>query len=73
MYKLSIIKNPAGTYSYVGNIPTVLGNEVPATVDDVRGQRWHKNHHGDTMTWKFPVFATEQDAIDHAASRGITI
>ena len=73
MYKLCVIKNPVGTYSFAGSIPTVLGNEVLATRDDIRGQRWHKNDQGETVTWKFPVFETETDAIDFAASKGVTI
>lgn len=73
MYKLSVIKNPAGTYSYVGSIPTVLGTEVSATKSDIMGQRWHKNEAGETVTWKFPVFQSESEAIAYATSKGVQI
>ena len=70
---LSIIKNPAGTYSYVGSIPTVLGNEVDCTKADIMGQRWHINAAGETKTWQFPVFESLAGAYAHAVERGITI
>ncbi len=67
---LVIIKNPAGTYSFAGRIPTNLGCEAPATKADIMGQRAHYNDRGELVTWKFPVFKTESEAIKYARERG---
>lgn len=73
-YPLSVIKNPAGTYSYVGSIPHALGEPVPATKSDVAGGRayWGPNKKGLFVT-KFPVFKTRADAVAHASEYGFTV
>ena len=68
-YGLHIIRNPAGTYSYVGTIPTELATMKPTTRDDVMGGRAFSKD-GAVFTWKFPVFNTRQAAIQHAAEHG---
>ena len=67
---LCVILNPAGTYSYVGSIPRDLGQPAPASKSDVMGQRAYRGENGELLVTRFPVFKTEQDAIDHAAKHG---
>lgn len=67
---LHVIKNPAGTFSYVGSIPTDLGRQVPATTAAVMGQRAFRADDGSIVEWKFPVFATREEAVQFAAERG---
>jgi hypothetical protein len=64
---LHIILNPAGSYSYVGSIPTVLGKRVKPTSSDIMAGRFFKDGE-DVYTVKFPVFSTRQEAVNHAAS-----
>jgi len=70
---LYVIKNPKGTYSYAGKIPTSLGEKVKANQSDVAGGRafWNDDK-TKLLTVKFPTFETEQMAIDHAKAHGIT-
>jgi hypothetical protein len=72
---LHVIKNPAGTYSYVGSIPYVLGTVVKADRAAVLGNRTlnERAANGDIQMIKFPVFQTEAEAVAHAASRGHTV
>ncbi len=67
---LHVIGNPAGTYSLVGNVPASLGQEVLATRADVMGGRSFRNESGESVTIKFPVFATEAAAVAYAADKG---
>lgn len=67
---LHIIRNPKGTFSYVGSIPYALGTEVKATRSDVMGGRAFKSRNGDVVTMKFPVFDTEEESRSHAESKG---
>lgn len=71
-----VIKNPAGTYSYVGRIPVVLGNRIPATKSDIMGgraYRYNEDDPGNCYTWKFPVFPTRGEAVEFAAQRGVEV
>lgn len=64
---LHIIKNPAGTYSFVGSIPANLCEWVPATSADVMAGRAQKNPN--TGTWvapKKPIFTEVTAAVDFA-------
>ena len=70
---LCVIKNPAGTYSYVGSIPRDLGKPAPANSSDVAGQRAYRDNDGNLMVTKFPTFETEADAIGYAESKGYTV
>jgi hypothetical protein len=70
---LHVIKNPAGTYSYVGSIPKVLGMEVPASTSAVMGQRAYRDERGDIVELRFPVFKTEADAREYAAAHGCVV
>lgn len=54
-YGLHIIKNPAGTYSFVGSVPLELGEMV---IDKFGSSRL-----------KTPVFATEKEAIQHVMNK----
>lgn len=67
---LHINKNPAGTYGYVGSVPTVLAAVVPADTAAVLGNHAFRDDTGTIMMYKFPLFATEQEARDYAAERG---
>ena len=67
---LHIIKNPAGSFSYVGSIPASLGTETPASPPDVMGGRAFKNKSGELVTLQFPVFQTRGDAILFATLHG---
>ena len=72
-YGLHIIKNPAGTYSFVGSIPSELGNIVPANTSDIMGGRAWKDEEGELVTVKFPVFKTREDALHHAKFYGYEV
>ena len=67
-----VINNPAGTYSFVGTLPTVLAEMVPADKNAILGCRSFE-HNGQSMMWKWPVFETKQQAIDFAESKGVII
>ena len=67
---LHIVKNPAGTYSYVGNVPAVLCSIVPASKADVMGGRAFRDEHGAIVTNKAPVFSSWIAAWDTAVSFG---
>ena len=69
---LHVIKNPTGTFSYVGSIPVALCQEVPATYLDIMGLRAH-GEPGHAMTWKAPVFNSAKEAVDFAEARGFTV
>ena len=66
-----VIQFPSGKFGYVGRIPTVLGKEVAATTNDIMGCRTHKNSQGESVVWKFPIFDSAEQALDHAESHGI--
>lgn len=69
-----IIKCPTGKYAYVGKVPCCLGEIVPATNSDVMGGRAFKNPdnpEGDLVTVKFPVFDTQDEAIEHCHKHDI--
>ena len=70
---LHIIKNPVGTFSFVGNVPRILGKEVPATTNDIMGGRSYKNADGDVVTTKFTPFQTADAAVAHAKSKGVKL
>ena len=70
---IHVTHNPAGTFSYVGTLPTVLATAKPATRADVMGCRSLLGPDGAQYAWKFPVFDTRQQAIDYAKSKGIEI
>lgn len=78
-YGLHVIKNPAGSYSYVGTLPAALGTEVPAKPADVYGGRaYRKSCDHDPTGWKlvtlkFPVFATREEAVSFAESKGFKV
>lgn len=67
---LYVILNPAGTYSYVGNLPRVLGVEADPTKSDVMGGRCYTKAPGVYKVTKFPTFPTAEAAIKHAADCG---
>ena len=71
---LHVIKNPAGTYSYVGTIPVFLGDIVKADRAAIMGNRTlsQRGPNGEIQMVRFPVFKTRADAILHAESRGAT-
>ena len=68
-----IIKNPAGTFSFVGYVPAVLGNEILASKFDVMGQRAYRDAAGKTVARRFPSFETRDAAETYANERGVDI
>lgn len=70
---LHIIKNPAGTYSYVGSVPAVLGMEIPANTSAVLGCRAYRNERGELVELKFPTFKSEADAREYASAHGCEV
>ena len=67
---LHVLKNPAGTYSYVGSIPVALAEVVPADRAAVLGQRAFFDDAGKAMMHKFPVFPSSEEALQFAAAKG---
>jgi hypothetical protein len=72
-FGLHVIKNPAGSFSFVGTIPRELGNEVPATTNDVLGCRAYRNEANKLVVTKFPVFPTRESAVLHAEKHGYEV
>ena len=70
---LHVIKNPAGTFSYVGSIPVVLAVAVPASMSAVMGQRSFRNAAGEILEWKFPVFSSRDQAVNFAVAKGLEV
>jgi hypothetical protein len=71
---LHVIKNPAGTYSYVGQIPADLCYIVPATKSDVMGGRaWIDKVNGDLVTYKTPIFKSRENAVRYATDHGYKV
>lgn len=67
---LHVMKNPAGTYSYVGSLPLALAEVVPADRAAVLGQRAFFDDAGKVMMHKFPVFSSVEEALQFAAAKG---
>jgi hypothetical protein len=73
-FQLSVIQAPTGVFIYVGSVPTILAEAVPAKRADVMGGRAFRSPDTDAiMTWKFPTFPTREAAIDFAAKHGVTV
>ena len=70
---LHIIKFPSGKFGFVGSIPTILAEEIPATTAAVLGCRTHRNAVGDLVEWRFPVFETDAAALAFAKSKGCDV
>lgn len=70
---LHVIQYPSGRWGYVGDIPTALCTEIPASTSAILGQRWHKNADGDLMEWKTPSFTGEAEAIAFAEKHGYSV
>ena len=69
---LHVIKNPAGTFSFVGSIPQELGERVKPTSSDIMAGRFYMD--GEiAYAVKFPVFKTKEDAVSHAKKSGFTV
>ena len=63
-----IIKNPAGTYSYVGHVPTALAEVIPAKYADIIGGRAFRDQDGRAMTHHFRPRESIQQAVDDAVA-----
>lgn len=70
---LCVIKNPVGTFMFVGSIPADLGKEVPASTAAVLGCRAFKNEAGELVEIKFPTFPTEAEAVAFAEAKGYEV
>lgn len=62
--------NLRSIYGYVGNIPVDLATATPATKSDVMGGRAMRDASGALVAPKFPVFDTQDGAIEFARSKG---
>ncbi len=69
---LHVIKNPAGTFSFVGSVPAALATLVPASTADVMAGRAFSVPNGAVVAPKFPVFPTAAAAVAFAASHGFS-
>lgn len=67
---LHIIKFPSGRFGFVGEIPTALCYEVPATKAAIMGGRAVYNSEKECVELKAPSFETARAAFDFAAVRG---
>ena len=67
---LHILKNPRGSYGFVGDMPTELGETVPANNSDVMGGRACRDESGEVVTMRFPVFDSWEEAKQHAEDHG---
>lgn len=68
-----VIPYQNGRWGFVGTLPTVLGEAVRATTEDIMAGRAETNpHDGEAYTLKFPSFDTAEEAVAFAAKRGIT-
>lgn len=70
---LHVHKNPAGTFSYVGGIPTDLMKEVPATKGDVLGCRAFRDKNGELKAHRNHCFETRESAVKYAEEKGFTV
>jgi len=68
---LYIMDNPAGTFGFVGNVPTKICDIVPASKSDVLGGRAFYNENGDLVTAKSPTFTDINDAVAHVEKFGV--
>jgi hypothetical protein len=66
------IKFPSGRWGYVGSIPLVLGELVPADRSAVLGCRTIRGENG-PMMFKAKTFETETEARDYATIQGVTL
>lgn len=71
-YGLHTIQYPTGRWGFVGTLPTDLATKVVATTSDVMGGRAFMED-GRPMTWKWPVFDTETDAVAFAHAKGFEV
>lgn len=71
-FPLVIVKNPVGTYGFVGSIPLELCEKISATKGGMLGGNVWKEKDGKYYEWKIPSFTTKQQAIDFCKSKGIT-
>ena len=67
-----IIKFPSGRWGYVGSIPLVLGELVPADTPAVLGCRTTPGENG-PMMFKAKTFETQNEARNFAAIQGVTL
>ena len=70
-YGLHVIKNPAGTFSYVGSLPIELGELVKPTPSDIMAGRFIRQE-GVVFAVKFPAFNTAEKALQFASEKGFT-
>ena len=75
MFKITnchILKFPSGRWGYVGSIPLVLGELVPADTPAVLGCRTIPGENG-PMMFKAKTFKTENEARNYATIQGVTL
>ena len=67
------IKFPSGKFGFVGSVPVELCTLVPASANDVLGNRAFRNEKNDLVTWKIPIFDSRESADEFAKSKGFTV
>lgn len=57
------MKNPAGTFSFVGNVPATLYDNVPATKNDILGGNCYRLEDGRMYSPRIKICPTLDDAL----------
>ena len=70
---LHTIQYPTKKWGFVGSIPVALGEQVPATTSAVMGGRAFWNEKKELVEWKFPVFESQEAAIEFAKAKGCEV
>lgn len=70
---IHIIHFPSGKYGFVGTLPVCLADVKDAAMSDVLGGRAFRDESGKLVAPCFPVFPTEKDAREFAASRSVSL
>lgn len=73
MYGIHLTKNPAGTYSFVGDIPISLCILDVATKADVMAGRAFKDRYGVMVAPKTPCFSSIDEGVKYAKAKGHSV
>jgi hypothetical protein len=70
---LVVMNFPSGKYGFVGSIPVVLAEIVPADTPAVMGCRAFRGDDGSLLMHRFPAFNSAAEAVAFAESKGCTV
>lgn len=77
MHKLSIIRNPAGTWTFVGSVPSVLAYEGDEEIIDIAAQQGPTMAHAiakkRNVYFRSVFFQSKQAAIAAATAAGYEV